>query len=90
MGGETRFDDHLMETEATTPARVKFTESSPERIAALRLEQAASDLLAACKVVTAFLDKLEQDNPELKRFRLPFHAPLRAVLDPAIRKAEGR
>jgi|SRR5579872_1296012 len=47
----------------------------------------------ACKVVLEFLDKLENGTPEgdrLRTLRREFHAPLRAALEPAIAKAEGR
>ena len=54
---------------------------------------AAPELLAACKVVKVFLDRLEDgtdvDDP-LYGLRKRFHAPLRAALEPAIAKAERR
>jgi hypothetical protein len=51
---------------------------------------AASELLEACKVVVAFLDRLEYGDESLLRIRQRVHAPLRAALEPAIAKAEGR
>lgn len=54
---------------------------------------AAPDLLSACRVVTAYLDNLENGCDEadpLTIARRTFHAPLRAALNPAIAKAEGR
>lgn len=54
---------------------------------------AAPELLEACKVVKAFLDKLEDGtdkNDPLAAIRKRIHAPLRAALEPAIAKAEGR
>lgn len=75
-----------------------------ERAAAIQdahthLIAAAPDLLHACRVVTAFLDKLDRSDedddplasdPLLIGLRRQAHAPLRAVLNPAIAKAEGR
>ena len=55
-----------------------------------RLIAAAPDLLAACEVVVAFLDRLEDGDESLLRIRQRVHAPLRAALEPAIAKAEGR
>lgn len=59
-----------------------------------RLAMAAPDLLAACRLVSDFLDRLETSYPEddslLRALRLKVHEPLRAALNPAIAKAEGR
>lgn len=57
-----------------------------------RLVTAAPDLLAACRVVKAFLDQLESDplDVQLNKLRRKVHAPLRAAIEPAIAKAEGK
>jgi hypothetical protein len=56
------------------------------------LQEAAPDLLKACQVVTAFLDRLDVSasnlfDETLYNLRKQIHAPLRAALDPAIAKA---
>lgn len=65
-----------------------------EQEANARIIATAPELLEACKVVLAYLDKLEAEtapsfDPELSAMRKRFHTPLRAALEPAIRKAEG-
>jgi hypothetical protein len=67
-----------------------------------RLREVRNDLLEACRVVIAFLDRLEDSadedasveaaisrDPTLSSLRRLVHAPLRAALEPAIAKAEG-
>lgn len=52
---------------------------------------AAAELLAACKFVKSFLTKLEDGTTPgdpLREIRRKFHAPVHAVLDAAISKAE--
>lgn len=66
-----------------------------KEIARAHLISAAPDLLIACSVVTAYLDKLESDSAErgdarLLAIRRRYHQPLRDVLNPAIAQAENR
>jgi hypothetical protein len=53
--------------------------------------EAFVDLYAACSFVEEFLSKLEGDETDdmLYRMRQHFHAPLHAVLRPALAKARG-
>jgi hypothetical protein len=58
-----------------------------------RLNDAAPDLLEACRFVKAFFQKLEDntdDNDPLLAIRQRFHAPVHKVLDAAIAKAERK
>lgn len=65
-------------------------EASDQISANGRLIAAAPELLKACRIVTAFLDKLEAPDGDevLSEIRRAVHAPLRAALEPAIAKAE--
>lgn len=56
-----------------------------------QLASAAPDLYAACFFVEEFLLKLEGEETDdmLYRMRQHFHAPLHAVLRPALAKARG-
>lgn len=54
---------------------------------------AAAELYRACTFVKSFLTKLEDGTAPgdpLTAIRRKFHAPMHAVLDEAIRKAEGK
>jgi hypothetical protein len=56
---------------------------------------AAPNLLTACMIVKAFLDRLEDSaydpmDMALANMRRQVHAPLRAALEPAIAKAMGK